>query len=121
MKGIAFFVLGAAIAVLLLSDGGAGAKSEKSGRGNRIATKRAEYGGERVLSKTLEAPPERVVTVGEELSSDTQPEERTLPSGGRVVGYVFFLIVAFAASAILAAGMAVGLEYLVGWPDTWWL
>ena len=120
MKGIAFFVLGAAIAVLLLSDGGAGAKSEKSGRGNRTATKRAEYGGERVLSKTLE-PPRHVVTVGEELSLGTQPEERTLPSGGRVVGYVFFLIVAFAASAILAAGIAVGLEYLVGWPDTWWL
>jgi hypothetical protein len=73
------------------------------------------------LSKTREAYPEREVMVREGLPSDAQPEERTLPVGVRVACYVFFVAVVVEASAVLGAVIAVGMEYLVGWPDTWWL
>ncbi len=40
---------------------------------------------------------------------------------GRVVGYALLILAAFAVSIALGACIAVALEYLVGWPDTWWL
>jgi type III secretory pathway component EscS len=123
MKRIAFvtlFVLVVAV-VVVLSDWGAGANTGKNGRANRLAARKGEYGGERVLSKAREAYLERVVTGQEGLSSDTQLEERTLPLAVRVVGYVFFLAVVFAAAMAVGEGIVVGMEYLLGWPDTWWL
>ncbi len=36
----------------------------------------------------------------------------------RVLGYVFLLALAFAVSVGLGAGISVGMEFLVGWPDT---
>ena len=124
MKRIASFTLFVLVVavVVLLSDWRADATPEKSRRGNRLAARTGEYEGDRVLiKKSLEAPSERMVTVPEGVSSDTQPAERTRPLGWRVLGYVFFLVVAFVASALIGGSIAVGLEYLVGWPDTWWL
>jgi hypothetical protein len=123
MKRIAFFTLFVLTvsAVVLLVPNSQPDRREKSGKGNRLAARRAEYEGERFLSKARDAYPERVVTVGEGLSSDTQPEERRLPLPVRVVGYVFFLAVVFAAAMAVGGGIVVGMEYLLGWPDTWWL
>ena len=77
--------------------------------------RRPEYEGGRALSDTREAYPEREVTVREGLTSDAQPEERTLPSAVRVAGYACLLAVAVAASIVLGGTIAVGMEYLVGW------
>jgi hypothetical protein len=38
---------------------------------------------------------------------------------GRVVGYTLLIVAVFAVSMALGAGIAVALEYLVGWPNTW--
>src|SRR3954447_5943785 len=102
MKRIAFVTMSVLViaVVVFLLDSKAGANTEKSRRGNRIAARREEYEAERVSSKkTLEALPEPKVTVREGVSSDTQPAKRTRPLGWRVLGYVFFLVVAFVASA----------------------
>jgi hypothetical protein len=40
---------------------------------------------------------------------------------GRIVGYALLIVAALAVSVALGACIAVALEYLVGWPDTWWL
>ncbi len=40
---------------------------------------------------------------------------------GRVVGYALLIVAAVAVAIALGACIAVALEYLVGWPDTWWL
>jgi hypothetical protein len=123
MRRITFFTLSvlAVAVVLLLTGWGTGTTRGKRGRGNRQAAGRSEYEDGRVLSKTREAYPEREVMVREGLPSDAQPEERTLPVGVRVACYVFFVAVVVEASAVLGAVFAVGMEYLVGWPDTWWL
>jgi hypothetical protein len=96
-------------------------KSEKSGKGSRTAARRGEDGGKRVLNKAREDHQERVVAVREGLSFDARPEERTLPLVVRGVGYALLIVAAFAVSVALGAGIAVAMEYLVGWPDTWWL
>jgi hypothetical protein len=123
MRRITFFTLSvlAVAVVLLLTGWGTGTTRGKRGRGNRQAAGRSEYEDGRVLSKTREAYPEREVMVREGLPSDAQPEERTLPVGVRVACYVFFVAVVVEASAVLGAVIAVGMEYLGGWPDTWWL
>jgi hypothetical protein len=121
MKRIAFFTLFVLTvsAVVLLVPTSLPDRREKSGRCNRLAARRAGDRGERALSKAREAHPQRVVTVGEGWSSNTQPQERTLPIAVRVVGYVFFLAVVIAASMALGGCIAAGMEYLLGWPDTW--
>jgi hypothetical protein len=127
MKRMAIFMLVmlAAAVVVVLAPRGLFLKSEKSGKGNRTAARRGEDGGERVLSKAREDHQERGVAVREGLSFDARPEERTLSLVvrvvGRVVGYAFLIVVAFAVSVALGAGIAMAMEYLVGWPDTWWL
>jgi hypothetical protein len=123
MRKMNFFTLAvlAVAVVLVLSGWRTDANRVKRGRGNRLATRRPEHGGDRGLIKTTEAYPEREVMVWEEFSSDTQPEERTLPLAVRIAGYVFFATVVLAAAIVLGGVIAVGLEYLVGWPDTWWL
>ena len=40
---------------------------------------------------------------------------------GRIVGYALLIVAAFAVAIALGACIAVAMEYLVGWPDTWWL
>jgi hypothetical protein len=122
MKRIAFFTLFVLTvsAVVLLVPTSQPVRREKSGRGNRLlAARRAEDSGERALSKAREAYPKRMAMAGEGWSSNTQPQERTLPLAVRVVGYVFFLAVVLVAIMALAGGIAVGMEYLLGWPDTW--
>jgi hypothetical protein len=107
--------------VVILVPWGPILKSEKSGKGNRTAARRGEDGGKRVLNKAREDHQERVVAVREGLSFDARPEERTLPLVVRGVGYALLIVAAFAVSVALGAGIAVAMEYLVGWPDTWWL
>jgi hypothetical protein len=46
---------------------------------------------------------------------------RALAVVGRIVGYALLIVAAFAVSVALGACIALALEYLVGWPDTWWL
>jgi hypothetical protein len=107
--------------VVILVPWGPILKSEKSGKGNRTAARRGEDGGKRVLNKAREDHQERVVAVREGLSFDARPEERTLPLVVRGVGYALLIVAAFAVSVALGAGIAVAMEYLVGWSDTWWL
>jgi hypothetical protein len=128
MRKVTFFALSilAVAVVLLLSGWRTGANSRKRGRGDRQVTRRSGYwgegGGEQGgVSKTREAYPEREVMVREGLYSDIQPKERTLPSAERVAGYLFLVAGVFAAATVLGGVIAVGMEYLVGWPDTWWL
>jgi hypothetical protein len=123
MKKITFFTVTVLVVavVLVLSGWGIGANRVERDRPKRLATRRPEHGGDRDLIKPREAYPEREVMVLEGLSSDTQPEERTLPLAVRIAGYVFFAAVVLAAATVLGGVIAVGLEYLVGWPDTWWL
>jgi hypothetical protein len=123
MKRMAIFMLVmlAAAVVVILVPWGPILKSEKSGKGNRTAARRGEDGGKRVLNKAREDHQERVVAVREGLSFDARPEERTLPLVVRGVGYALLIVAAFAVSVALGAGIAVAMEYLVGWPDTWWL
>jgi hypothetical protein len=121
MKKIALFtllVLSAGI-LLLLSVRLVGATRQ---RGRRLAPRNTEAGRERVLSHAREARPERMVTQREELSSSyTQPGERRLPLAVRVLGYVLFFAVVLAVGIALGCGIALVLDYLVGWPDTRWL
>ena len=125
MRKLSFFtlfVLAMAVVLLLLSGWGRGANGWKSVGGTRQSARRPEYEGGRVLSETREAYPARKVTVREEVvPSQPQAEERTLPSAVRVAGYVFLLAVAFAASAVLGGAILVVMEYLLGWPNSWWL
>jgi hypothetical protein len=69
---------------------------------------------------------------GEESPPVAQQEKKTLPppvstrghafaAVGRIVGYALLIVAAFAVSVALGACIALALEYLVGWPDTWWL
>ena len=109
------------VVVVILVPWGPILKSEKSGKGSRTAARRGEDGGERVLSKAREDHQERGVAVREGLSFDARPEERPLPLVVRGVGYALLIVAAFAVSVALGAGIAVAMEYLVGWPDTWWL
>ena len=122
---IFMLVMLAAAVVVILVPWGPILKSEKSSKGSRTAARRGEDGGKRVLNKAREDHQERVVAVREELYFDARPEERTLPlvvrGVGRVVGYALLIVAAFAVSVALGAGIAVAMEYLVGWPDTWWL
>ena len=120
MTFFTFSVLAVAV-VLYLSGWGMGANGGKRAGGTRQVARRPEYEGGRALSDTREAYPEREVTVREGLSSDAQPEERTLPLAVRVAGYACLLAVVIAASIVLGGAIAVSMEYLVGWPDTWWL
>jgi hypothetical protein len=127
MKRMAIFMLVmlAAAVVVILAPWGPILKSEKSSKGSRTAARRREDRGKRVLNKAREDHQERVVAVREGLSFDARPEVRTLPlvvrGVGRVVGYALLIVAAFAVSVALGAGIAVAMEYLVGWPDTWWL
>jgi hypothetical protein len=124
MKKIAFFTVSvlAVAVVLVLSGWGTGTNRVERDKPNRLAARRPEHVGERGLIKTPEAYPEReVMVLWKGYPSDTQPEERTLPLAVRVAGYMFFAAVVLAAAIVLGGVIAVGLEYLVGWPDTWWL
>lgn len=64
-------------------------------------------------------------TSQEGLPHDAQVAERPIlrdaHTVGWVVGYALLIVAAFAVSRALGACIAVALEYLVGWPDTWWL
>jgi Flp pilus assembly protein TadB len=127
MKRMAIFMLVmlAAAVVVILAPWGPILKSEKSSKGSRTAARNGEDRSKRVLNKAREDHQERVVAVREGLSFDARPEVRTLPlvvrGVGRVVGYALLIVAAFAVSVALGAGIAVAMEYLVGWPDTWWL
>ncbi len=75
-----------------------------------------------------DAPQKPKRTTAQEGSSPpygAQQRKGTLPRivrvVGRVVAYAFLIVVALAVSVALGAGIAVAMEYLVGWPDTWWL
>ena len=46
---------------------------------------------------------------------------RALAIVGLIVGYALLIVAAFAVAIALGACIAVAMEYLVGWPDTWWL
>jgi hypothetical protein len=135
---LALFVVAMAVVVLLLG-WGMGANGRKRVGGTRqAARRRPESEGGRGLSETREAYPEGEVMEREGLPSDTQPEgrmlpsatrtagsvfqseERTLPSAVGLAGYVFLCALAFAAGVVLGIVIAVGMDYLVGWPDTWW-
>ena len=146
MSFFALFVVAMAVVVLLLG-WGMGANGRKRVGGTRqAAIRRPESEGGRGLSETREAYPEAreaypegEVMEREGLPSDTPPEgrrlpsatrtagsgvqseERTLPSAVGLAGYVFLCALAFAAGVVLGIVIAVGMDYLVGWPDTWWL
>jgi hypothetical protein len=117
----ALSVLVAVAVVLRLSGWGMGANRGKRGSRSRPVAREPEYEGERGLSETREAYPEREVTVQEGLPSGTQPEGRTRPSAARIAGYVFLVVIGIAVGTVLGGVLAVWMEYLVGWPDTWWL
>jgi hypothetical protein len=77
------------------------------------------------VSRLWEVYEKRAAKAREGLPHDARPEVETLPlSGralGRVVSYSFLILVTFVVSVALGACLAVAMEYLVSWPDTWWL
>ena len=74
------------------------------------------------MSETHSSEEKRVVTAAQGgASSGGRAAERwtLLRSLARIVGYVFLVAAIFAMSLALGAGIAVLMELLLGWPDTW--
>ena len=75
------------------------------------------------MSETRSSQKERLNTAREATPYGGQVAEQwtILRSLGRIVGYIFLIIAVFAMSVAVGAGIAVLMEFLLGWPDTWWL
>lgn len=76
------------------------------------------------MSETHSSEEERVATVaqgGAPYGGRAAERWTLLRSLARIVGYVFLVAAALALSLALGAGIAVLMEFLLGWPDTWWL
>jgi hypothetical protein len=82
-------------------------------------------------SETYESPKSRRAmrkakkgTVREGLPYGGPVRERPLLQAGRAVGrvvvYAVLVVALFALSVALGGGIAIALDYLIGWPDTWW-
>ena len=73
------------------------------------------------MSEIHSSEEERVATAQEGTPYGGQVIERwtLLRSLIRIVGYIFLVAAVFALSLALGAGIAITLEYLLGWPDTW--
>jgi Mn2+/Fe2+ NRAMP family transporter len=73
------------------------------------------------LSETHSSQEERVATVQGGAPYGGQEAERwkLLRSLARIVGYVFLVVAVLALSLALGAGIAIAMEFLLGWPDTW--
>ncbi len=74
------------------------------------------------MDKTRSSQEKQVaVAQGTTLYGDDVSEWWTLLRGvARVLGYVVLVVAVFALSVALGGGLAVAMEFLLGWPDARW-